>query len=455
MTPKKNPSAPTDIAPPYDQWLRLRSGTGAAAIVEEALALVADVRVRPTKPGKAPRKHTPEAQRTLSEVSAALIANIVQQYLLNGGWVRVPLSNKELGAQTRYRSRALSQLLRPVAWGLCACGWLSLIKGERGKQRQAVACAAGPLLKMIAARGASLAEFERDPSEEIIILKGARPSGRDGRGDLLPAEFQPYEDTDETRRMREELHAINEWLTAADITYAQHTTDGEPRLILQAAHPRRLRRVFNNGTFAEGGRLWGGFWQNASKELKPGELWRGGIRIEGEPVATVDYSSAFLRLLYVEAGVQPPKGDLYGGIEGFGPEHREGIKQLVNTMLFQDGELKRVPMGTRSKDGELLDKLPEGLSAKAMAEAIKRRHVPVAHLFGTNIGPRLFRRESDVLLEVLKRCKAQSIVALPLHDAVLVRESAGQEAKRVMLKVFREVTGFKGEATVKSDSCRV
>jgi hypothetical protein len=38
------------------------------------------------------------------------------------------------------------------------------------------------------------------------------------------------------------------------------------------------------------GRLFGGFWQGLQRQR------RSGIRIDGEPVATLDYSSMFARL---------------------------------------------------------------------------------------------------------------------------------------------------------------
>jgi hypothetical protein len=66
------------------------------------------------------------------------------------------------------------------------------------------------------------------------------------------------------------------------------------------------------------GRLFGGFWQGLQRER------RSGIRIDGEPVATLDYSSMFARLAYASKGVRPPAGDLYAipGLEG----RRDAVK---------------------------------------------------------------------------------------------------------------------------------
>ena len=50
----------------------------------------------------------------------------------------------------------------------------------------------------------------------------------------------------------------------------------------------------------------------------------------------------------------------------------------------------------------------------------------------------LFRKESDILVDVLLTLKTQGIVALPIHDAVVVRDDNSDKAEAVMKKVFRE-----------------
>jgi hypothetical protein len=53
---------------------------------------------------------------------------------------------------------------------------------------------------------------------------------------------------------------------------------------------RRLRRVFNNGSFEEGGASMTAFWMGIAN---------------GEPPAELDYGQIALRLLYARVGVQP------------------------------------------------------------------------------------------------------------------------------------------------------
>jgi hypothetical protein len=186
--------------------------------------------------------------------------------------------------------------------------------------------------------------------------------------------------------------------------------------------------------FALEGRLYGGFWENMPRE----ERWR--LRIVGEPICVVDFGQMHLRLLYAEAGVTPPSGDLYAmpRLE----EHRDGVKVLINALLNRQGPLTRYPKGC----GVLF---PKGMSAAAARECVRQVHAPVAHLFEKGAGLRLFRIESDILVAVLLTCKAAGLPALPMHDAIFVPANRATEATAIMCEVFRGVVGAEPEVTCK------
>ena len=60
-----------------------------------------------------------------------------------------------------------------------------------------------------------------------------------------------------TIALRQQMTDINAWLDTADITCSHPQVDPAQR---------RLRRIFNNSDFAQGGRLYGGFWQAMSSD---------------------------------------------------------------------------------------------------------------------------------------------------------------------------------------------
>ncbi|TIU44812.1 MAG: hypothetical protein E5W30_19400, partial [Mesorhizobium sp.] len=55
--------------------------------------------------------------------------------------------------------------------------------------------------------------------------------------------------------------------------------------------------------------------------------------------------------------------------------------------------------------------------------------------------------ESQIMVELLLIMKAKGIIALPIHDALMVPWSAAATAKDAMLSVFQRMTGVKGIVT--------
>ena len=77
-----------------------------------------------------------------------------------------------------------------------------------------------------------------------------------------------------------------------------------------------------------------------------------------------------------------------------------------------------------------------------------KRHPLMAHRFGAGVGMLLMRKEADILVDVLLALKDRNIVALPIHDAVLVNGNFEAEAKDIMIRVFREKVGLTPEVSV-------
>lgn len=257
---------------------------------------------------------------------------------------------------------------------------------------------------------------------EVIILKEGKDE--DGRSEALD-----YNDSKNTRQWRGQIKRINSWLQDADIQIA----DAMPRLRvgedggLIIPHRRAVRRIFNNAKWQHGGRLAGGFWMSMKRE----DRFRQ-IRIDGEPVADVDYQQLFPRLAYVRARADQPDGDLYdvaGDKSG-----RKGWKTLLNAMLFAEGRLGNWPKGSR-------EHFPEEMKLRDTTDMLRQMHGPLAHLFETGLGFQLMRIESDMLISVLTHLFSNGITALPLHDAVLVARSHAEAAREAMQREFTLRTG--------------
>lgn len=82
-----------------------------------------------------------------------------------------------------------------------------------------------------------------------------------------------------------------------------------------------------------------------------------------------------------------------------------------------------------------------------MGEVVSRLeevHPDLRPFFGTNVGHRVQFTESEILVDVLLRLKDQDILALPIHDAIIVTHSSVPNAETAMEEVFEEHTGVEG-----------
>jgi hypothetical protein len=258
-----------------------------------------------------------------------------------------------------------------------------------------------------------------DPA--LIILK----EGKDEDGQAAAIN---YRETSQTKLMAGQIKRINKFLRDANIEIINSTgpslgKDGQ----IVVPYRRSLRRIFNNGKWQHGGRLAGGFWMSMERAE------RGRIRIDGEPVADVDYGQLFPRLAYIRAGAEQPEDDIYN-LTG-DDSSRAGWKKLMNAMLFSDGPLKNWPE-------ETLEHFPKGTKLRKVVDALRKKHAPIAPLFGTGLGFQLMRIESDMLIPVTIHLFKEGITALPLHDAVLVAKSHAPAAMEAMQAEFQLRTGI-------------
>jgi hypothetical protein len=271
--------------------------------------------------------------------------------------------------------------------------------------------------------------IRREPDQELIVLKASKDE--DGRSAPID-----YRDSKNTGLWRGQVARINKWLASADIDVLFDPgtfTIGEDGLLI-APYRLSLHRTFNNGSWQDGGRLWGGFWMS----MKRAERFQR-IRIGGEPIADVDYQQLYPRLAYARAQAEIPADDFYD-VVGDGSS-RDGWKTLINAMLFSEKPPGNWPENTR-------EYFPKGTSLKDAVAQIQDKHRPIAHLFGSGIGFQLMRIESDILIAVVTYLFKNGIPALPLHDAVLVGRSHAEAAKEAMEYELGLRTGSR-RATVK------
>lgn len=277
-----------------------------------------------------------------------------------------------------------------------------------------------------AAHLTKLTNSQGHAAEEIVLLRekdkgvgwmaGQRATLWERRWEI------DYRDTKETHSIRAAVRDINAKLARANITY----TGPEP----VAVNLRTLHRAFTttDGTIRWdlGGRLFGGFWLNLPK------LQRHHLRIDGEPVISVDFRATMPQLALVSQGYEPAKGDPYA-IPGCPEVERGVIKRAVSALLC-----------ARST-GVTIEGIEDMSKFKA---ALIRHHPGLSGTLGKGLGHRLMNTESRILIEALRLLAKQGVVALPLHDCVMVKVSKAPTAGEAMLDAAKSITGHRLPVTI-------
>jgi hypothetical protein len=290
-----------------------------------------------------------------------------------------------------------------------------------------------------------LPSLERNEAAEIIKL-------RDQAKDYIP-----YEDTQESSQMRSQLA---EWNAFAKSFWVDlFVTDDEFNQVMLRAReedepdtsnpagkedrPRfvdltknSLYRIFNNGVWTDGGRLYGGWWQHVPK------AYRNRITINGWSAIELDYSNMLVAMLYAREGLSFD-GDAYA-ISGIDGRYRNLIKKEVFKLInAREGQRTEVPKRRE---------LPPGYSYSRLKEAIAGRNAPIAEYFNSGIGIKMQRTDSDIANSVINAMRCDDVLALPIHDSFIVPQAAANVLTMNMVGAYFWKTGKEPRITISEHS---
>lgn len=274
--------------------------------------------------------------------------------------------------------------------------------------------------------------------------------------------YIPFEANEETLRWTAQLEAYNAFIGQQDIALALSEAEqaewvrhwNEDRLdhlgasTVALTRPEIFRtdlyRQFNNGSFDQGGRLYGGWWINAPRWL------RKRITINEQPTVELDYSGCHIRMLYHQRGIDYI-GDPYqldeltacadenGLPEGY---FRDGVKQLVQALINGNPGGKPEQAKIRGFSFKPYFTRPQ------LRQMIEEKHAPIANAFGTGAGLRLQRLDSDIALAIITRLQAQGVPTLPIHDSFIVPADQERRLRRIMEVGYK--SNFKFKPTIKA-----
>ncbi len=388
------------------------------------------------------RKRSEAAHLRFERSVTALLCGAAVAYRSLSGPVRAIKVRKEDLERTkdRYKPPYMTATFRDDIKLLNKLGWLVFNKGDtvlvlkEGQERNqgyfkaltATIQAGSKLVAWIDQHQVTAHDFTTDLAlHQPIMLRGPK-EGR-ARGNLIP-----FEDTPETDAMVDQIRSINQRLGQAsigfDIDRARELYEAKSKPIgeLPDWSAQRVVRIFNNGSFEQGGRLYSGFWETLPKEVR-----RRCLTIESEGIAEVDFHAMNINLLYGMEGEAPPEGDLYDiGLKPSSEyDQRAGTKKVFMSMFNTERPLEAMPRGCRVF-------FPQSVKVEDVVEAIRAKHPKIAHHLGANVGMQLQRLESDIMVKVLLKLQSLGAHALPIHDGCMVPVSKAEIAKQVMEEQF-------------------
>ncbi len=265
--------------------------------------------------------------------------------------------------------------------------------------------------------GVKLADFCINEDKPVLQCRAEKEVAHNGkrklRGSLLP-----IPKTNDNKVRTEEMREVNTYLRDVEVT-CDHPFDPTQCYLV---------RIFNNGGFDEGGRLYMGWWQSLPSKA------RKSIKIEGQTTVELDFAQMHPTMLYGEyASGALLKKDPY---EVPGPP-RKAAKKLFNAMVNASGKLRQWPEGL---DGKIM----KMTVSEAQAVVLKKHHT-IASAFYTGAGLRLQRQDSDMMVAILLELFRQDIPALPVHDSVIVSKHHVEIVTSVMRRQFKEKLGLEIE----------
>jgi hypothetical protein len=381
-------------------------GDPAKRLVEQCVERVAQLERRE-------RARKKEDQERHLRMCAALVLDLTHREISEPGeWLFVSMQNDQYGTKNRaawFLTERFPVLIKVLKQDRAL---IDYVQGERGAfgtgQRTKIRAGSG-LRELIGNEGVALWDIGRDPAlrGDPIVLKGHKVAGK--------ARKIPFKDDESIRAMRAQVEEINAWIADADLWW-----DGDEAEDKVDLGNRFLRRIFNNGSFEEGGRFFGGFWQKTKSALRLERILLGE---EAESMVALDFGQMAVRTAYSMVPAQPPSGDLYAvpGLENF----RDEVKRILNALLAADEIPERFPQGSRGR-------IPKNRAFSDVYDRIAKHHPELVRLFGSRLSLKFMRIESELLIDILLRLKRLGVVALPIHDCLLVAESKAAIAKEVM-----------------------
>ena len=274
--------------------------------------------------------------------------------------------------------------------------------------------------------GWSLATISHHNAAETIRMKSKRDANK-------KRTFVSYDDTPDVKRQRQVLQRYNAFMAEQDIQIP--TPFGFMRDVFIT------RRTFTDESWQLGGRLFGGGFQQLSKED------RKRITINGEPVVELDIKSCHATMAFAHVGIDwyaQSNQDLYSRLEEEGWP-RDVVKKAFNIMMNAPsrssavGSLKdqQIKTGFLFNDGMTDFK---GWSSH-LVRSIEDAYPELKDVFYAELGNHFMNKEGNICMAIAEWAVREQVPVLTIHDSFICPTSNAYELEQVIGVHFGKMVG--------------
>jgi hypothetical protein len=193
----------------------------------------------------------------------------------------------------------------------------------------------------------------------------------------------------------------------------------------------RLKRIFNNGSFDQGGRFYGGWWQQTPSD------YRTLITIDSKRTVELDYSGMHFAVMYAELGMDLPMDDPYA-LSGYDNKLRGHIKKAFNIIVNCASRKQAIAtIDGRIDKGELSGDLGSG---EKLILAFIDTHPLIQDKIASGEGIRGQFTDSRVAEKVMLKGIDIGLCILPIHDGFITTKGDEFVLEKLMNEAFTEVT---------------
>ena len=383
-----------------------------------------------------------------------LVLDLYVKYLIDPTMhIGVKRGKSDYDSKSRYNELHISNLTPKVVDALDQLGYLESHNGhfDRSGQRSSHISrirATEKLVELIVNKHNIVPSMIRTSADRECIILRKYDTNKKKQVDT------EYEDTPLTLSMRGKVNAYNKLIeqTFIDIPNLPPTgipsRSGKKKSKVDVTH-KFTRRIFDNGSWMQGGRFYGPWWQTIRKD------WRPKLRIDGQPIVEVDYSGLHIVLLYAKKGYD------YWQSVGQDPYI---LPSYANPAKLDDGELRELLklvllISVNAKDRKNgLDAIrkelnfnkdiycwwdPKVIDLELIVDEFLKKHRAIKDYFFSNAGIELQYIDSLIAERIMDWFTAKNVPCLIIHDSFIVPFSVEGELRQKMDDFCQQVIAEK------------